>query len=267
MRRDPASEVPGFDGLWDRLAADVVSNYRAEATLWNGRIDYLPPDRENDVRGQATADGRLLLSRPLVVEPLRRLYAEGPGALSDPRFAQTCWRALKTAAHEFGHLTAPADWTLDDRIRDLGRDEQDPAEEGFIEALTQAELRGLVSRVLPPELAEPLARAVAAGPEPMLPSYPGWTSAAGMFAAELAAEFEDLRAVDVLRAGARESASRRPEALANLIITRTQLPASSRTPAARPPSAPTWPAPSPRASRASPTSPQPEAPAPNAAKN
>ncbi|GAB3833349.1 hypothetical protein [Kribbella italica] len=224
MRRDPASEVPDFDGLWDRIAADVVSNHRAEATLWNGRIDYLPADREQSVRGQATADGRLLLSRPLVVEPLRRLYAEGPRALSDPKFAQVCWRGIKTAAHEFGHLTAPADWTLADRIRDLDREEQDPAEEGFIEALTQVEMPGLVDRVLPAELAGPLARGVAAGPEPLLPSYPGWTSAVGMFSAELAAEFEELRAIDVLRAGARESASRRPEALARLIIDQTRLP-------------------------------------------
>ncbi|GAB2571243.1 hypothetical protein [Kribbella endophytica] len=130
---------------------------------------------------------------------------------------------LKTAAHEFGHLTAPGDWTLADRIRDLDREEQDPAEEGFIEALTQVELPGMVSRVLPAELAVPMARAVEAGPK-ALPSYPGWTSATGMFAAELAAEFEGLRAVDVLRAGARESASRRPDALAGLIIAQTQLP-------------------------------------------
>lgn len=223
MRRDPASEVPDFDGLWDRLADDVVSFHRAEATLWNGRIDYLPADRENSVRGQATADGRLLLSRPLVVEPLQRLYAEGPRALADPKFAQVCWRGLKTAAHEFGHLTAPGDWTLADRMRDLDREEQDPAEEGFVEALTQVEMPGMVSRVLPAELAVPIARAVEAGPK-ALPSYPGWTSATGMFAAELAAEFEGLRAVDVLRAGARESASRRPDALAGLIIAQTRLP-------------------------------------------
>ena len=114
MRRDPASEVPDLDGLWDRIAAEVVGFQRAEATLWNGRIDYLPPDREQLARGWATADGRLLLSRPLVVEPLQRLYAEGPRALADPKFAQVCWRAIKTDAHEFGHLTAPADWTVAD---------------------------------------------------------------------------------------------------------------------------------------------------------
>ncbi|HWD83824.1 MAG TPA: hypothetical protein VG497_33215 [Kribbella sp.] len=223
-RRDPASQVPDLDGLWDRIAAEVMTSHQAEATLWNGRIDYLPADREQDARGRATEDGRLLLSRPRVVEPLQRLYAEGAQALSDPKFAQECWRAIKTAAHELGHLTAPADWTVADRIRDLDRDEQDPAEEGFVEALTQQEMPGLVQRVLPPELAVPLARAVAAAPQPLLPSYPGWTVAAGMFAAELSAEFEDLRAIDVLRAGARESASRRADALAGLIISRTSLP-------------------------------------------
>lgn len=223
-RRDAASQVPDFDGLWDRIATEVMISHQAEATLWNGRIDYLPADREQHARGQATEDGRLLLSRPLVVEPLRRLYAEGAPALSDPKFAQECWRAIKTAAHELGHLTAPADWTVADRIRDLDREEQDPAEEGFVEALTQQEMPGLVERVLPPELAVPLARAVAAAPQPLLPSYPGWTIAAGTFAAELSAEFEDLRAVDVLRAGARESASRRADALAGLIISRTSLP-------------------------------------------
>ncbi|GAB2571237.1 hypothetical protein [Kribbella endophytica] len=95
IRRDPASEVPDFDGLWDRIAADVISYQRAEASLWNGRVDYLPADREHSVRGQATADGRLLLSRPLVVEPLQRLYAEGPRALADPKFAQLCWRVSR----------------------------------------------------------------------------------------------------------------------------------------------------------------------------
>ncbi len=130
MRRDPASEVPDFDGLWDRIAADVIAYQGAEATLWNGRVDYLPADREDSARGQATADGRLLLSRPLVVEPLQRLYAEGARALADPKFAQLCLRGLKTAAHEFGHLTASSDWTLADRMRDLDREEQDPAEEG-----------------------------------------------------------------------------------------------------------------------------------------
>ncbi|MGW6196023.1 hypothetical protein ACWF0M_07715 [Kribbella sp. NPDC055110] len=224
MRRDPASEVPGFDGLWDRLAAEVMRSHQAEATLWNGRIDYVPSEYELDVRGRATEDGRLLLSRPLVVEPLRRLYAEGPAALSDPKFAQECRRAIKTAVHELGHLTAPAGWTMADRISDLDRDEQDPAEEGFIEALTQQELPGIIERVLPPELAVPLARAIAAAPEPVLPSYPGWTIAAGTFAAELSAEFEGLRAIDVLRTGARESASRRADALAGLMISRTRLP-------------------------------------------
>lgn len=224
MRRDPASEVPDFDGLWDRLAAEVLSGHQAEATLWNGRIDYLPADREHSARGQATEDGRLLLSRPLVVEPLRRLFAEGPQTLSDARFAQECWRAIKTAAHEFGHLTGPEGWTIADRIRDLDRDEQDPAEEGFVEAFTQHEMPGLINRVLPAELAAPLSRAVAAAPEPLLPSYPGWTIAAGTFAAELSAEFADLRAVDVLRAGAREPASLRADALAGLIISRTELP-------------------------------------------
>ncbi|TDW95633.1 hypothetical protein EV137_2977 [Kribbella pratensis] len=229
-RFDPASAVPGFDGLWDRLAAEVMRSHQAEATLWNGRIDYIPPEFERSVRGRATEDGRLLLSRPLVVEPLRRLYAEGPAALSDPKFAQECRRAIKTAAHELGHLTAPADWTIADRIRDHDRDEQDPAEEGFIEALTQQEMPGIIDRVLPAELAVPLARAVAAAPEPALPSYPGWTIATGTFAAELSAEFEGLRAIDVLRAGARESASRRADALAGLIVSRTRLPELLRDP-------------------------------------
>lgn len=224
IRRDPASDVPAFDGLWDRIAAEVMRFHQAEATVWTGRIDFLPPGRAEIARGQATADGQILLSGPLVVDVLERLYAEGPSALSDPKFARLCQRGLKAAAHELGHLTASADWTIADRIRDLDRDEQDPAEEAFIEALTHRETPGMIRRVLPPELAEALARAVAAGPEPVLPSYPGWTIAANAFAGELAAEFEDLRADDVLRAGARESASRRPGALADLMISRTRLP-------------------------------------------
>lgn len=225
MRRDPASAVPDFAGLWDRVAADVMRFHHAEATLWTGRIDYLPAGQDQNARGQATADGRLLLSGPLVVEPLTRLYAEGPAAaLSDPELALNCWRGIKTAAHEFGHLTAPADWTLADRIRDLDRDEQDPAEEGFIEALTHRETPAMIRRVLPAELAEPLAGAPAAQKDPVLPSYPGWTNAAGAFAGELSAEFEGLRADDVLRTGARESASRRPGALADLMIGHSRLP-------------------------------------------
>jgi hypothetical protein len=51
MRRDPSSEVPGLDGLWDRLASEVMRSHQAEATLWNGRVDYVPSESEQSVRG------------------------------------------------------------------------------------------------------------------------------------------------------------------------------------------------------------------------
>lgn len=78
--------------------------------------------------------------------------------------------------------------------------------------------------MLPAELAGPLAQVMAAQRERVLPSYPGWTNAAGAFAGEVSAEFEGVRPDDVLRAGARESASRRPGALADLMIRHSRLP-------------------------------------------
>jgi len=219
-----ASEVPDLDdGLWARLARATTELYDAETSVWNGLVHYVPGDFEADVTGVARNDGAVELNRLVVVAPLYRMYAEGPGSLRDPLFAARCWRALRTAVHEFGHLTAPPHWTLADRTRDLLRPSLEPIEEAFNEAHAYAITPDAIDRALHPAFASALHRVHEEHPHLTPRGYPGWTTAAVTFAAEIVAE-TGVPGAEVLRTAAREPDSRKAPALADLLFRHSALP-------------------------------------------
>ena len=221
-RRDPASEVPDLgDGFWERVAAATRGLQSAGMSLWNGRLNYVGDGVPVD--GSADGRGTVRLSRSAVVEPLTRMFAEGPGSLRESVFAARCWIAAQTAVHEFSHLTAPGGWTAAQRSRDLWRADLEPIEEAFTEAYSRTVTPEVIDRVLAPDLARGLASVPRDHPDLLQPAYPGWTAAAMSFANDVSAE-TGLSRDEVLRVAAREPDSRKAAALATLLYAHSRLP-------------------------------------------
>lgn len=84
------------------------------------------------------------------------MHAAGPDLLRDDLAAATCRRALTAAAHEFGHLTGPPGYTVEDWDREVARHPELSIEESFEEAQTRLRLDELIYRVMPPAFAKRL---------------------------------------------------------------------------------------------------------------
>lgn len=212
--RTPDSEVPDLDGLWERVRDAVAARSGADKSLWNGTLHYSDPAQK--VRGSASSDGTLRLSRDLVVEPLQEMYAtRGQPATNEQWIARR--NALKTVAHEYTHLTAPDHHDYADRLSDMRQPQFKPLEEGVTEAWSQAALDDLADRVLPPDLAAEI-KAVRG-----VRSYPGWEPAARSFADEVGAEVgED--GDEVLRRMANAPRTEKARVAADLLFENSDLP-------------------------------------------
>lgn len=213
--RDPNSEVPDLDnGLWERVRDAVAAETGADKSLWNGRIDYTDPDKR--IRGSASADGTMRLSEKLVVKPLQDLYEKrGQPSTLEERAERR--NALKTAGHEFSHLTAPQEHQYSDRLAGMQQTQYKPIEEGVTEAWSYSQVDKLADRVLPPDLAAEVKSV--RGPQ----SYPGWAPAAETFAEQVGAA-AGLDGDEVLRQMNKEARTEKAQVAADLLFENSDLP-------------------------------------------
>lgn len=205
------------DGLCRRLAAGVAAELGPGKSLWNGDILSL-----NIGDGGADEWGRISLSQKRVVEPLQRLFADGPATLRDIKFAATCWRAVSTIGHELEHLYGPDDCSLGTWRLDLIRDEVDAIEEAFTEASSYERTPRLIDYALPPSVARRLHEARRDHPELCKPAYRGYVDAAHAFAAEVNREM-GVPVDATLTTTARQLPSGKAPALARLVAQRPPI--------------------------------------------
>ncbi|MDX2971361.1 hypothetical protein PWY87_20505 [Kribbella solani] len=162
------------------MAAGVAAELSPGTSVWNGQVLS-----QNIGDGGADEWGRISLSKKRVIEPLERLFADGPAALDDTQFAATCWSAVATIGHEFEHLYGPEDSTLGTWRMDLMRNEVDAIEEAFTEASAQHRTPRLIDYALPSSLARRLHEVRTEHPELCPPAYRGYVDAANAFVAEV----------------------------------------------------------------------------------
>jgi hypothetical protein len=208
-------------GFFSRVHAAVVRK-AGTGSRWNGWLGYITPGQQVHEAGWSYPSGRIDLSRPLVVQPLARMFSRGPDSLRVETFAARCWMAIETVVHELNHHNVPDGWTLEQQRASMADAALEPIRESFDEAYSLDITPEVVDEALGPRFARLLHRVRAKHGELIHSSYPDGNDAARAFAAELDKQLGIPRA-EVLWTAGREPDTRKAAALGDLILRASRL--------------------------------------------